>query len=181
MRSTRRPRSWANLQQARRRRSPHSPDRSRGRSGRSAGRDNRRTWSYRHFRYWELEDDAAKRWRLLATLFERVWQDGGTIVAVEAARGVPTLLPDSRRARASPREEERGKSGSDGIRTRDLRRDRAASRDGIVGDDWRSIALFMRPFGQLAPFLPTLLCCQGERRQLAQASVEVAGERTLDA
>src|SRR5205823_3706847 len=29
--------------------------------------------------------------------------------------------------------------------------------------------------------LPTLLCCQGERRQLAQASVEVAGERTLDA
>jgi hypothetical protein len=30
------------------------------------------------------------------------------------------------------------------------------------------------------PF-PTLLCCQGECGDLAQASVEVAGERALDA
>jgi hypothetical protein len=35
-------------------------------------------------RVWELEDDPAKRRRLLATLFECVWQDGGTIVAVKA-------------------------------------------------------------------------------------------------
>jgi hypothetical protein len=28
--------------------------------------------------------------------------------------------------------------------------------------------------------IPTLLCCQGKRRHLAQASVEVAGERALD-
>jgi hypothetical protein len=29
--------------------------------------------------------------------------------------------------------------------------------------------------------IPTLLCCQGKRRHLAQASVEAAGERALDA
>jgi ABC-type siderophore export system fused ATPase/permease subunit len=34
-------------------------------------------------RVWALEDDPAKRRRLLATLFDRVWQDGGTIVAVK--------------------------------------------------------------------------------------------------
>ena len=32
---------------------------------------------------WALEDDSAKRGRLLSTLFDRVWQDGGTIVAVK--------------------------------------------------------------------------------------------------
>ena len=34
-------------------------------------------------RIWSLEDDPAKRRRLLATLFDSVWQDAGTIVAVK--------------------------------------------------------------------------------------------------
>ncbi len=33
-------------------------------------------------RVWELEDDPTRRNRLLATLFDRVWRDCGTIVAV---------------------------------------------------------------------------------------------------
>src|SRR6266516_4493937 len=77
-------------------------------------------------RVWELEDDPAKRRRLLATLFDRVWQDGGTIVAVKPReaflRYFQTADELSRR-----RQKKRGvKSGSDGTRTRDLRRDRPA-------------------------------------------------------
>jgi hypothetical protein len=34
-------------------------------------------------RVWTLEDDPAKRRRLIASLFDRVWQDGGAIVAVK--------------------------------------------------------------------------------------------------
>jgi hypothetical protein len=34
-------------------------------------------------RIWELEQDPAKRARLITTLFDRAWQDGGTIVAVK--------------------------------------------------------------------------------------------------
>jgi hypothetical protein len=34
-------------------------------------------------RVWEPEQDPAKRARLITTLFDRVWQDGGTIVAVK--------------------------------------------------------------------------------------------------
>ncbi len=75
-------------------------------------------------RVWELEDDPAKRRRLLATLFDRVWQDGDTIVAVKPReaflRYFQTVDEVARR-----REKKRGvKSGSDGTRTRDLRRDR---------------------------------------------------------
>jgi len=34
-------------------------------------------------RFWEIEDAAGERRKLLAQLFERIWQDGGTIVAVK--------------------------------------------------------------------------------------------------
>jgi site-specific DNA recombinase len=34
-------------------------------------------------RFWEIEDAPAERRKLLAQLFERIWQDGGTIVAVK--------------------------------------------------------------------------------------------------
>jgi hypothetical protein len=34
-------------------------------------------------RFWEIEDAPAERHKLLAQLFERIWQDGGTIVAVK--------------------------------------------------------------------------------------------------
>jgi hypothetical protein len=75
-------------------------------------------------RVWELEDDPAKRRRLLATLFECVWQDGGTIVAVKAREPFLRYFRTADEL-ARRRERKRGvKSGSDGTRTRDLRRDR---------------------------------------------------------
>ena len=75
-------------------------------------------------RIWALEDDPAKRRRLLATLFDRVWQDGGTIVAVKPREAFLRYFKAADEL-ARRREKKRGvKSGSDGTRTRDLRRDR---------------------------------------------------------
>ncbi len=75
-------------------------------------------------RVWRLEDDPAKRRRLLATLFDRVWQDGGTIVAVKPREAFLRYFQTADEL-ARRREKRRGvKSGSDGTRTRDLRRDR---------------------------------------------------------
>src|SRR6266487_774337 len=75
-------------------------------------------------RVWSLEDDPAKRRRLLATLFDRVWQDGGTIVAVKPREAFLCYFQTDDEL-ALRRETKRGvKSGSDGTRTRDLRRDR---------------------------------------------------------
>jgi hypothetical protein len=72
-------------------------------------------------RVWELEDDPAKRRRLLATLFDRVWQDGGTIVAVKPREAFLRYFQTADEL-ARRREKKRGvKSGSDGTRTRDLR------------------------------------------------------------
>jgi site-specific DNA recombinase len=34
-------------------------------------------------RFWQIEDNPGERRKLLAQLFERIWQDGGTIVAVK--------------------------------------------------------------------------------------------------
>ena len=77
-------------------------------------------------RVWQLEDDPAKRRRLLATLFDRVWQDGGTIVAVKPREAFLRYFQTADEL-ARRRQKKRGvKSGSDGTRTRDLRRDRPA-------------------------------------------------------
>jgi hypothetical protein len=75
-------------------------------------------------RIWTLEQDPATRRRLLATLFDRVWQDGGTIVAVKPREAFLRYLQAADEL-ARRREKKCGvKSGSDGTRTRDLRRDR---------------------------------------------------------
>src|SRR6058998_357555 len=75
-------------------------------------------------RVWKLEDDPAKRRRLLATLFDRVWQDGGTIVAVKPREAFLRYFQTADEL-ARRRQKKRGvNSGSDGARTRDLRRDR---------------------------------------------------------
>jgi hypothetical protein len=43
--------------------------------------------------FWELETEPAERRRLLVSLFEQVWAQGGRIVAVQPPRGLPPLLP----------------------------------------------------------------------------------------
>jgi hypothetical protein len=69
-------------------------------------------------------DGTAKRRRLLAMLFDRLWRAGGTIVAVKPREAFLRYFQTADEL-ARRREKKRGvKSGSDGTRTRDLRRDR---------------------------------------------------------
>jgi chromatin segregation and condensation protein Rec8/ScpA/Scc1 (kleisin family) len=99
-------------------------------------------------RFWEVEPKAAERRKLIASLFDRVWQDEGQIVAVkprepflryfQLADEVAQLRTGDnggskggggqpRKARRKPHGNAAGvESGSDGTRTRDLRRDRPA-------------------------------------------------------
>jgi hypothetical protein len=65
-----------------------------------------------------------REWFECAGLFDRVWQDGGTIVAVKPREAFLRYFQTADKL-ARRREKKRGvKSGSDGTRTRDLRRDR---------------------------------------------------------
>jgi hypothetical protein len=76
--------------------------------------------------FWDGEDDPAERHRLLATLFERVWQDEGRIVWVKPR---PPFVPYFQALSEKPENQSEFsgvQSGSDGTRTRDLCRDRAA-------------------------------------------------------
>jgi len=64
--------------------------------------------------------------QLLTQLFDRLWQEGGTIIAVRPRAPFARYFAatsDTRRAQASAAGV---KNGSDGTRTRDLCRDRAA-------------------------------------------------------
>jgi site-specific DNA recombinase len=76
--------------------------------------------------FWKIETAPGERRRLLLSLFEQVWEDNGQIVAVKPRRGLTPYFQavsstaDSRSGAGGAR------SGSDGTRTRDLRRDRPA-------------------------------------------------------
>jgi Recombinase zinc beta ribbon domain len=77
-------------------------------------------------KFWETETDASERRRLVATLIDTVWQDKGIVVAVKPREPFMRYFKAAdelalRRARNSA-----VISGSDGTRTRDLRRDRPA-------------------------------------------------------
>ena len=80
-------------------------------------------------RIWALEDDPAKRRRLLATLFDRIWQDGGTIVAVKPREAFLRYFRAADEL-ARRRDKKRGvKSGSDGGRSVNLRTTASRSAD----------------------------------------------------
>jgi hypothetical protein len=69
---------------------------------------------------WRLEDDPGKRRRPLATLFDRIWQDGGTIVAVKSQEAFMRYFQTADEL-PRRRQKKRGvTSGSDGTRTRAL-------------------------------------------------------------
>lgn len=53
-------------------------------------------------RFWEAEPKPAERRKLIASLFDRVWQDEEDRRR-EAARAVPALLPDRREPGRRPR------------------------------------------------------------------------------
>jgi site-specific DNA recombinase len=73
-------------------------------------------------RFWDLETEPAERRKLLLSLFEQIWAQDGRIVAVQPH---DPFLPYFQAIQdgAAPGGAE---SGSDGTRTRDLRRDRPA-------------------------------------------------------
>jgi DNA invertase Pin-like site-specific DNA recombinase len=78
-------------------------------------------------RFWEIETEAAERRKLLLSLFEQVWAQEGRIVAVQPREDFLPYFQAASRARPNKRRGKRGaESGSDGTRTRDLCRDRAA-------------------------------------------------------
>ncbi len=76
--------------------------------------------------FWDREESPAERHRLLATLFETVWQDAGRVVFVKPR---PAFAPYFLALTENP-ESQSGfpgvQYGSDGTRTRGLRRDRPA-------------------------------------------------------
>jgi hypothetical protein len=55
-----------------------------------------------------------QRRRLLATIFDRVWQDGGTIVAVKPREAFLRYFQNSRRTGSSPRRKRGVKAGATG-------------------------------------------------------------------
>jgi site-specific DNA recombinase len=75
--------------------------------------------------FWEIEPSPAERRKLVAQLFERIWEHGGAIVAVKPrAAFAPYFQAADELARH--RSECGAEGGSDGTRTRDLWRDRPA-------------------------------------------------------
>ena len=77
-------------------------------------------------RFWQTEPSAAERRRLLASVFDRVWQDSGRIVAVKPRQPFVRYFKTAERLIRRRKHERGDKGGSDGTRTRDLRRDRPA-------------------------------------------------------
>jgi hypothetical protein len=77
-------------------------------------------------RFWETEPSSAERRKLLATLFDRIWQDEGLIVAVKPRPPFVRYFKTAERLNRQRTNRRGVNSGSDGTRTRDLRRDRPA-------------------------------------------------------
>ena len=101
----------------------------------------------RFAQFWDEEPSPRERRRLVATLLDRVWEDDGQIVAVRPRKPFVRYFRELQARNTPPRRrgDERGsdargpktaanrstmrrglKGGSDGTRTRDLRRDRPA-------------------------------------------------------
>ena len=75
-------------------------------------------------RFWEIEPSPAERRKLIAQLFERIWEHDGAIVAVKPNKAFAQYFEEADRLTRHRTERCGAESGSDGTRTRDLRRDR---------------------------------------------------------
>jgi site-specific DNA recombinase len=73
--------------------------------------------------FWQQERDPAAKRQFLSLIFDGVWLDGGRVVAVQPK---PSFLPFFKHQREEAAGTAGVKYGSDGTRTRDLCRDRAA-------------------------------------------------------
>jgi site-specific DNA recombinase len=79
---------------------------------------------FRHF--WDLETQPAERRKLLLSLFEQVWAQEGQIVAVQPHDAFLPYFEAVQQSLQHRFENIGAEGGSDGTRTRDLRRDRPA-------------------------------------------------------
>ena len=77
-------------------------------------------------KFWDAEPKPAERRKLIASLFDRVWEDEGKIVAVKPREPFLRYFRAAKDLARSDDTEAGFNSGSDGTRTRDLRRDRPA-------------------------------------------------------
>jgi hypothetical protein len=76
--------------------------------------------------FWAAETEAAERRRLVATLIDAVWQDQGVAVAVKPREPFVRYFKTADELAQRRARNRAVISGSDGTRTRDLRRDRPA-------------------------------------------------------
>jgi hypothetical protein len=74
----------------------------------------------------QTEPLPAERRKLIASLFDKVWQDDGLIVAVKPRPPFVRYFKTAERLNRDRKQKRDDKGGSDGTRTRDLRRDRPA-------------------------------------------------------
>jgi hypothetical protein len=77
-------------------------------------------------KFWDAEPKPAERRKLIASLFERVWEDDGKIVAVRPRELFLRYFKAAKDPAEAGGTGAGFNSGSDGTRTRDLRRDRPA-------------------------------------------------------
>ncbi len=77
-------------------------------------------------RFWDLETEPAERRKLLLSLFEQIWAQNGQIVAVQPHDDILPYFQDTQQFLQHQPAQGGAESGSDGTRTRDLCRDRAA-------------------------------------------------------
>jgi hypothetical protein len=77
-------------------------------------------------RFWEIETQPAERRKLLLSLFEQIWAQNGQIVAVQPHDDFLPYFQATQQFLQHQPAQGGAESGSDGTRTRDLCRDRAA-------------------------------------------------------
>ena len=77
-------------------------------------------------RFWDLETQPTERRKLLLSLFEQVWAQEGQIIAVQPHDAFLPYFEAAEQTQQSQSGKFGAEGGSDGTRTRDLRRDRPA-------------------------------------------------------
>jgi hypothetical protein len=89
--------------------------------GSGAARVGQAEWLLSDFAaFWEAETSPAERHRLLTTLFEQIWQDNGTIVAVKPRGAFVPYFQAATQTNQSRSGSSGVQSGSDGGRSRTM-------------------------------------------------------------
>jgi hypothetical protein len=85
-------------------------------------------------RFWQTEPSPAERRKLLASLFDKVWQDGGLIVAVKPRPPFVRYFKTAERLNRDRKQKRGDKGGSDGGRSLTLHTRKSRFDDGDPAD-----------------------------------------------